>query len=205
MSMVTRRALLAVGVFVLASPPPATADCGAEPTQKVVVARGESPAGLRWLIKARNSVDDYADSFFELGGRLRFKVSVPQSLFPRFPGDAHPFPGVRPGRETAILGLLPNRVVRVEIRVKRAGLTRVRPVSPPSRKERRLCWLKDVRFLAVFLEAGSHVKRITGYNARGDTVYLAREHRGGDFYRHSRESSGDRRARRSRIGERPAS
>jgi hypothetical protein len=81
------------------------------------------------------------------------------------------------------VGLLSARVAKVEIRAEGQGTVSVRPISPSRAKSRRLCWLRNVRFLEAFLDPGSVVLRITGLDAHGKTVYVARRHESGSFFR----------------------
>ncbi len=145
--------------------------------------RGESEAGLSWRITAKSSAEDHARSSFSLDGRKTFAVSLPQSFLPHFAGDVVPIRGVRPTKETAVLGLLSSRVKRVEIRVEGAATVVTHPIPPAPRRKSQVCWLRNVSYLATFLAPGNHVERVTAYDKSGDEVYSAYEHRGGSFHR----------------------
>jgi hypothetical protein len=179
-----RAVLCALAVaFLLIPASAAYAKCGPGPGREFDVKRGESPGGTEWRVTARPSPDHGKSfSFFAGSGAAQFSVSMPRPLIGSV-GDVVRVTDVGPKREVGAVGLLPERVVRVEVEVRGERTITSEPLSPSPAKVMRACWLEHVKFVQAFLPRHSHLTRVAGFDRRDRRIFVASSRPGGGFFR----------------------
>ena len=168
--MLRLTAVLAVASVAIALPAGADA-CGCGEVNGPVVARGVSPHGVPWHVRAqrdgsRQLIVDFSfdpPGYSDAGYGVGLPFPVPAAfVFSALPGsDLDPF------GEQDVSGVTARRVVTVLVTMSDGSSLRIRPRLATRAAYVRHPWLRRLRFFDFFLPSMSEPRRATALDASG--------------------------------------
>lgn len=171
-----------IAIFCMAMVLPLTANaCACGEYRGPVVARGESPHGVPWMIRAARErsgrpVRRYINVSFSVLGPFGFggSTGLPLPLSKAFVLHGGPGEIDEPYPEGSFSGLAEWRVASVEMRMSDGSLVTILPTFAPQRFRERFPWLRGFRFFFTFYEAGIRPEVVTAFNRGGAVITRSR-------------------------------
>ena len=161
--------------------PAGSSACGCEPSARFVVARGTSPNGAPWRIKAdQQPATAYSPRFVEfefIAGdpdeRNGFGYSMGMSLPipPAFVFHASSGDGVYPEKEGDVSGIARPRATRLVAKMSDGNAIEIATQRPPERLRQRFPWLRGLVFFDQFYPADIEPLAITAYGRDGHLLF----------------------------------
>lgn len=170
-----RTVFLFMAIALLALPSIAEARGAAQ--QKVVFAKGASPAGEHWSasasVRRRHDKWLFGVNFeFTRGFKWDSGQEIPIGTHERLKGEADGYTGIlsADAPESAAFGYAGPEVTTIKMKMSDGTSLEVHPVFPPKQLRQRFVWMRGFRYFMQFYPGGAYVTEYWLYDSDGNRV-----------------------------------